>query len=377
MNAKGKVGGAGEWALKALGLFAVLEPVWMLLPFAGFLYGNVLNIRLLNRSRWTAPLAHFVLPVHTLFPLGLVLIGLGTLIFMVGAGQIYHAKLAKRGLVTGGLYRFARHPQYSALTLFGAGALLTWGRLIAWIALGAMMCLYYLLARREERSCAEAFGDDYAAYAEKTPFAFPGDRRLAGLVPSRMPRWAGALSALVAWIALGLALGAVFTAFRRPGFLAADVEGVENVDRLVMVRGPVRPAVSSDEFAGRVLEVALGSDAYAAELRSRALGPSTALVFVTPGEGWHGGRHHEGARVRLFTMLLKRASDATDEDVVDPNSPGSRDVYTAFRLEFDLGSGEAIGRTERMGPPPRAGRRAPERFRGRMEERIGFFTSGL
>jgi len=377
MSTKGKLGGAGEWALKVLGLFAVLEPVWMLLPFAGFLYGNVLNIRLLNRSRWTAPLAHFVLPVHTLFPLGLVLIGLGTLIFLAGAGQIYHAKLAKRGLVTGGLYRFARHPQYTALTLFGAGALLTWGRLVAWIALGAMMCLYYFLARREERSCAEAFGDEYAAYAARTPFAFPGDRAVAGLVPSPVPRWAGALSVLVAWVVLGLALGAIFTAFRRPGLMAADVEGVEDVGRIVMVRGPVRPAVSSDEFAGRVLEVALGSDAYLNELRSRTLGRSTALVFVTPGEDWHGGRHHENARVRLFTMLLRRAPDATDTDVVDPNSPGSRDVYTAFRLEFDLGSGDAVGEIERMGPPPRAGRRAPERFRDRMEERIGFFTSGL
>jgi protein-S-isoprenylcysteine O-methyltransferase Ste14 len=377
LDKTGKAGKAGEWALKVAGLFAILEPVWMLLPFAGFLYGSVLNIGLINRTRLTAPLAHFVFPVHTLFPAGLVLMGLGSIAFLAGAAQIYYAKLAKKGLVTGGLYRFARHPQYTALLIFGAGALLTWGRMIAWVAFGAMMCLYYFLARKEERACAEAFGDDYRAYAARTPFAFPGDRRLTKLAPARLPRWAGVSVALFAWVALGLALQGVFGAVREVRFLAADVADVEGLERYVLVRGPVRPAVSNDAFARRVLDTALGSERYLRELRSRALGRTTAMVFVTPGEGWRGARDHERARVRLFTMLLHRTPGARDEDLVDPRRPGSRDVYTAFFLEFDLGRGVAVGKAERRGPAPKAGRRAPWMFRSRMEERIGFFTSGL
>ncbi|MHC4502677.1 MAG: methyltransferase family protein [Planctomycetota bacterium] len=371
------LGKAGEWAAKVVGLFAVLEPVWMLLPFAGFLYGSVLNISLISRLRVVSRLAHFVLPVHTLFPTGLVLMGLGTLVFLAGAGQIYYAKLARRGLVTGGLYRFARHPQYTALVLFGAGALLTWGRLIAWIAFAGMMCLYYFLARKEERGCAEAFGDDYRAYAARTPFAFPGDRRLAKLVPARLPRWAGVCAVLVAWLCLGLVGQTVFGAFREVRFLAADAADVEDLERYILVRAPVRPAVSDEKFARRVLETALGSEAYLDELRSRVLGTSTALAFVTPGKGWRGAHDRANARVRLFTMLLRRNPGARDEDLVDPNEPGSRDVYTAFFLEFDLGRREAVGKAERRGPRPKPGRRAPWMFRSRMEERIAFFTSGL
>ena len=35
---------AGAAALQVLGIFVILEPLWMLLPFAGFLYGSVLRI---------------------------------------------------------------------------------------------------------------------------------------------------------------------------------------------------------------------------------------------------------------------------------------------------------------------------------------------
>lgn len=81
--------------------------------------------------------------------------------------------------------------------------------------------------------------------------------------------------------------------------------------------------------------------------------------------------------MKLFTMLLKRAPGAEDADILDPRKPGSREVYTAFTLEFDLGSGKAVGEPRRLGPPPTAGRMAPEVFRGRMQERMEFFTSGL
>jgi hypothetical protein len=157
-------------------------------------------------------------------------------------------------------------------------------------------------------------------------------------------------------------------------FLAADVEGLE---KYVLVRGPVRPAVSDERFAQRVLDVALGSQQYLGELRARTLGTTTALAFITPGEGWRGGHDRENARVKLFTILLHRRSGAHDEDLVDPGDPESRDPYTAFFLEFDLGRGAAVGKAERRGPPPRAGQRAPWMFRSRMEERIAFFTSGL
>jgi hypothetical protein len=64
----------------------------LLLPFAGFLYGSVMHIQLLSHNPSTAWLVHFVLPPHTLLPLGLILIAVGFSIFLVGAFRIYSAK---------------------------------------------------------------------------------------------------------------------------------------------------------------------------------------------------------------------------------------------------------------------------------------------
>ena len=77
----------GEWALKIVGFFVILEPIWMLLPFAGFLYGSGLQIERLNRSPYTSWLTHFVFPVMTLGPVGPLLVIVGFALFLVGAGQ--------------------------------------------------------------------------------------------------------------------------------------------------------------------------------------------------------------------------------------------------------------------------------------------------
>ena len=124
----------GSAATQVLTLFVILEPIWMLLPFAGFLYGSVLQIQTLNQDPRTSWLTSFVFPVLTLGWTGPILVVVGLGVFLVGAGQIYWAKIRRSGLVTGGLYRFVRHPQYISLTLFGVGILLTWGRAITFIA---------------------------------------------------------------------------------------------------------------------------------------------------------------------------------------------------------------------------------------------------
>ncbi len=176
----------GKTILKIVGVFVILEPIWMLLPFAGFLYGSVLHLQTLARNPETAWLTHFVFPVLTLGPLGPALVLLGLALFLAGAAQVYWAKLRRAGLVVGGLYRFVRHPQYVSLTLFGVGILLTWGRAITFIAFFLMMFLYYYLAKNEEANCRRLFGKEYESYRQRTSFIFPGDRALRSLA-KRMP----------------------------------------------------------------------------------------------------------------------------------------------------------------------------------------------
>ncbi|MBI5396710.1 MAG: isoprenylcysteine carboxylmethyltransferase family protein [Verrucomicrobia bacterium] len=222
----------GGLVLKVLGFFVILEPVWMLLPFAGFLYGSVLQIESLNQNPRTAWLTHFVFPVLTGGWLGPVLVAIGFLIFCVGAGQIYWSKLRRAGLVTNGLYRFVRHPQYIALTLFGLGILLTWGRAITFIAFFVMMFLYYYLAKNEEQACVRLFGENYGRYRERTSFIVPGDRalrRLRGTLPTlRLAAPLRVTAAFVATMAVCVGLmgliDAVKVRLRRVPFLVATVQ---------------------------------------------------------------------------------------------------------------------------------------------------------
>lgn len=278
---RGGLARLGELALKVLSFFVILEPIWMLLPFAGFLYGSVLQIETLGRHSATAWLTHFVFPVLTGGWLGPALVVLGFVLFAIGAAQIYGAKLRKTGLVTRGLYRFVRHPQYIALTLFGLGILLTWGRAITFLAFFAMMFLYYYLAKSEERACIRIFGEAYERYRERTSFIVPGDRLLRPLV-ARVPRLGlpAPLRVAVAFVAaMALCLGLMWLivavkeshlhvpyltatvafdapegAVPVPDAAAGEAGGVPFVQagRLAVARGPYRNA-QAPGFAERLL----------------------------------------------------------------------------------------------------------------------------
>ena len=279
---RGALARIGEWLLKILGLFVILEPIWMLLPFAGFLYGSVLRIQTLNQNPSTAWLTHFVFPVLTLGLVGPILVVVGFLVFLVGAGQIYWAKLRRSGLVTRGLYRFVRHPQYIALTLFSVGILLTWGRAIMWLAFFLMMFLYYYLAKSEERACIRLFGDAYERFRERTSFILPGDRALrplgAKLAALRLPapvRVTGAflltmaVCFLLMWLVQSVKAATISVPYLTTTVrFAPSAEGAEPTPvvaheaagvpfvqsgRLAVVRGPYRNAQASG-FAERVLQ---------------------------------------------------------------------------------------------------------------------------
>ena len=75
---------------------------------------------------------------------------------------------ANATLVTGGPYRWIRHPMYSAaLLLIVAATLLTANAIV----LGGGLGMFALLAARsrvEERRLVEKFGDDYRAYQART-----------------------------------------------------------------------------------------------------------------------------------------------------------------------------------------------------------------
>jgi protein-S-isoprenylcysteine O-methyltransferase Ste14 len=85
-------------------------------------------------------------------------------------------------LVTGGVYRFIRHPMYASMWLWGiAQALLLWNWIAGWASLVLFLPLYVLRVPREERMMLEYFGDAYRMYMNRTARVIPhlgglGDR---------------------------------------------------------------------------------------------------------------------------------------------------------------------------------------------------------
>ena len=388
-----------EAGLKVLGLFVILEPVWMLLPFAGFLYGSVLQIETLGRHPSTAWLTHFVFPVLALGWLGPILVLAGFVLFLAGAGQIYRAKIRKSGLVTNGFYRFARHPQYVSLVLFGVGILLTWGRAITYLAFFLMMFLYYYLAKSEERACLRLFGPQYERYRERTSFIIPGDKFLrpvrAKLPGLRLPAAVRVPAAFAVTMGLCFAsiwlIDAVKERVRTVPYLAAtipfgppqqaatrlsvtggQVAGIPFVQagRTVVIRGPWRNAWATG-FAERVLERLRQSKALEGFLAFLdEPGGDVAIIFCAPLErpeqpGEPGSRAGGAAggrgpapdplgpdRARLVILRCTLAQGASIAESLADKS--KRQVRGACLAPVNLGAPETDdmveGNVQRPGP---------------------------
>ncbi|MFQ6675748.1 MAG: methyltransferase family protein [Fidelibacterota bacterium] len=177
-----------------------LEIIIMITPFAAYYYGAygpLLNF--LYRYSATAWLTGFFLPhavvsksglLNVINGLGQSLFSLGIIAFLIGAVQVYYAKFRGRGLVTGFLYRWIRHPQYLFLAMAGLGLLLFWPRFFILILYITMLFVYYLLAKHEEGEMIARHGDEYRSYLGRTAMFIPGEpggklfRLLFGWLPS-------------------------------------------------------------------------------------------------------------------------------------------------------------------------------------------------
>lgn len=119
-----------------------------------------------------------------IFTLALQAIALVVLFFAIrqmgissflGLRQVYYpGEASATGLVTGGLYRYVRHPQYTAgLVLIWLFPIMTWNLL----AINIGLTVYILFgAYVEERKTLLEFGDAYAKYRQHTPMLIPGFR---------------------------------------------------------------------------------------------------------------------------------------------------------------------------------------------------------
>jgi protein-S-isoprenylcysteine O-methyltransferase Ste14 len=237
-----------------------LEIVIMISPFAGYFYagyGPLLDF--LYSYKATSWLTGFFLPhavmakndlLNYMNTLGLYVFSIGLIAFLVGAMQIYSAKIRRKGVVSSILYRWVRHPQYIFLAVSGLGLLLFWPRFIILILYINMLFVYYILAKNEEDRMLKQHGDSYASYMQRTAMFVPGEpgKKIFNVFLGwiKMPHLALAVS-------YGLILFfAILLAFGLRGYTISQISTIYLPERQITV---VSIFPSSDQAIKDVLDV--------------------------------------------------------------------------------------------------------------------------
>jgi protein-S-isoprenylcysteine O-methyltransferase Ste14 len=300
---------------------AALEVVIMISPFAGYFYASLQFeplLGFLSASPLTAWLDGFflnhavvttsrLLEWHRQLSLPLLVVGLAG--FIVSAAQVYGAKLTRRGVAKGLLYRFVRHPQYLCLGVAGWGLLGMWPRFLLLGIWVTMLFLYAGLARFEERRMAERFGDDYLQWAAGRGAFLPGSpvRRLCEATLGRLrPRAVGWVVAYAACLALAFSLGFALRAYTRasvailfrPEHEAVVVSAWPKPDGW-MAR--VFDAAVSDARVGPRLKEARGKVPVVATILPPRYGMKGMYYLRPPGQG--AGGPGAGAEVRSWEWI--------------------------------------------------------------------------
>ena len=102
------------------------------------------------------------------FYVGLPIALIGTIAYTAGIVSFFTTPMEKEPL-TGGLYRYSRHPMYiTQLVMFiGVGiACASWVFLLFTVV---YTILSFIIAIPEEQSCLEKYGDAYREYMNRTP----------------------------------------------------------------------------------------------------------------------------------------------------------------------------------------------------------------
>ncbi len=144
-------------------------------PMSMYVLTWVLGYTLPDGILWGHTLVGFV--GLSLTNVGIAIQVLGALLVIVGWSQIfrhYWRKEQNQGqLVTSGIYRYIRHPQYTGFLLITLGMIFEWATLPLLIMWPILVILYYRLAKREEADMEQEFGQQYSAYRAKTGMFLP------------------------------------------------------------------------------------------------------------------------------------------------------------------------------------------------------------
>ena len=310
MNIERKTGNDGISARRALwasSVFYVLiafEFFYMASPFAAYLYsvyGPGLDwLQASGTTSWTIQffMPHFVEETRSILIDAHELVGAALLVgggagFVIGAIQIYRAKLSRDDAVTFGLYRRVRHPQYLALIVASIGMLLIWPRYLVLIATVTVAFVYVALAKAEEGMCLRRF-PGYADYMSSTGMFLPvrlGIDITSGFGKSRRATFAGWVLSYAAVLALALAaafvlrlytMNAMYTLATDEGVYLSVVE-IDNEDLAIVTEIARSAAQAKAALSGKehLLNYVVPAEMYISEIPMH-LPPGEAFGHTVP-----------------------------------------------------------------------------------------------
>ncbi len=365
-TAQGKSTRRGLWAALAFYLLIAFEFLYMASPFAVYFYSvyrpGLDFIGSYPRLAWLTGffLPHIVAETDSALinlhnTVGMALFAGGIAAFLIGAGQVYYRKLAKKGAAVGGVYRFIRHPQYLSLAISGLGLLLLWPRYVVLLTYVTVLFAYYGLARLEERECRSKFGKPYEEYMKKTgmflPLPMPSASRFI-----RLPASGAGRTALVAGVylltmtaAFGLARGAQHLSVR--SLYAYYTEDSATISLVKMDSVDIRKIIETAKKDGRVCEILTGAD------KDSSVGSVRYLNYVLPADryvseipmnsaGLEQGDHFliTGSGGRLYRVVVSRAllpeGDVFRGSEIVAHATGAVPVIEAV---IDIRDGRVIG----------------------------------
>lgn len=102
--------------------------------------------------------------------LGLIMFFVGGVLVMLGWSKIFNAK---DSLVTDGIYKYVRHPQYLGILLATLSMIVYSFSPISAALWPVLMVIYYRLARKEEKDVESKFGEKYREYRRNVSMFMP------------------------------------------------------------------------------------------------------------------------------------------------------------------------------------------------------------
>jgi methanethiol S-methyltransferase len=144
-------------------------PLTMYFFMGIFGYNKIFSIEFLL-TQVTGQHPFYIVYHYWVFPASKIIIGAGMLLVIFGWYQIFQAK---GKLVTTGLYKYTRNPQYLGFLMITGGLNVQWLTIITTAIWPVLAILYYRLSKIEEKESDAKYGIEFSQYKRTTPRFIP------------------------------------------------------------------------------------------------------------------------------------------------------------------------------------------------------------